>query len=72
MDSLNVDWTDMEALWERIMNFEMELESEDIVVSCTISPFGKKDYSLDLCAVLHVYLACQLSTATELLCCTCA
>lgn len=53
-DSLNVDWLDMEALWDRIMNFELELESEETIVSCTISPYGKKEYTVDLCVITCV------------------
>ena len=51
-DSCHVDWAGMEQLWDRLYDTELELESAELPVLCTVDPHGPLAYAENLCEML--------------------
>ena len=55
LNSCDVDWEGMEALWDRLYDTELQLDASDANVLCTISPYGPTPYPQHMCEMLHVF-----------------
>jgi actin-related protein len=49
---MDVDWTAMEQMWDRIFDTELDLPAQECVVSCTGSPYGPDSYPESLAELL--------------------
>jgi hypothetical protein len=53
MESMSVEWVEMEALWDRLYDDELQSESaDDAFVACTVSPYGPRSYAENLAELL--------------------
>jgi hypothetical protein len=52
LSMMDVKWDDMEALWNRIFQVELDLPASECIVACTVSPYGPDSYSETLAEML--------------------